>query len=547
MSLTQDEAIPGAPPSEGGLFVRKSSGLVREIGVRDSMGIGLTVLLLIGVYSVTAIFMEAFPNTDFYIPILVGAAISLVLAFAYAQLVATFPRAGGEYIYASRIFNPIVGAAVGGAVLMALMIIMSTNMIQTSQVYVPFMFTTLGSAFHSHALSTFGASTLAHKSAWILIGLLMVAICVVVCLRPIRTATRWVFWTFAIGAVTHLLIAIVLLVESRAGFIHAFNAASGGPAYQGIIAKAAASGFRPGVKLGDVVAVLPVGALLFLGFTFGNYAAGEIKRPAKTYKIAVFGAIFVGAAGLLLGWAAMRHAAGLTFIQSSASLQASNPSAYAHLTSVPQAQGGLAYAILAAGSPVVSVVIGVGTFVAWLSIALAVFLMCTRIVFALSFDRLLPTKMADVRARSHAPVYAVGLVAAITVALIVFGNLTTLLALFRNFILVSEAMYVIGSVCAAALPYRRPELFEASPKMFRGRVFGVPIITVVGSVSALAFLALVFDVGSRIQYSGGYSAGSIATLTIVAVSGVVLYAVSRLNLNKRGIDLRLAMRELPPE
>ena len=77
---------------------------------------------------------------------------------------------------------------------------------------------------------------------------------------------------------------------------------------------------------------------------------------------------------------------------------------------------------------------------------------------------------------------------------------------FRNFLIVSNVIMVVGSVCAAALPYRRRELFEASPKILRARLAGVPAITIVAGLSALAFLGVVIDVASRTAYSGGYSA-----------------------------------------
>jgi basic amino acid/polyamine antiporter, APA family len=547
-SSSQATAIPGAEAASGDLFVRKSSGLVREVGVRDSIAMGLSPLLLVAVYSVTAIFLDAFPNGDFYVPILIGAFVSVILAFAYAQLVSTFPRAGGEYVYATRTFTPIAGAFVGGLVLIGLTLILSTNLVQTCQVYVPFMFSTIGHAFHSHALQSFATGTLAHKTAWVICGILLVGFCVIACLRPIHTVARWVFWTMSIGLAVELLIAVILLFETRTGFIHAFNSASGGHnAYQQIIAQARAHGFHAGITFHDVVALLPIGALLFLGFTFGNYAAGEIKRPSKTYKIAVFSAIGIGGAGLLLGWAAMRHAAGLNFLQSSASLSSGAPATYEKLTSIPQVQGGLAYAVLSAGDPVSSIVIGVGTLIAWISPAVAVFMLCTRIVFALSFDRLIPTKLAEVSPRTHAPVYAVAFVGAIVLALTTIGNTSTLLTLFRNFLLVSNAILAIGCLCAAVLPYRRPELFAASPPALRGRLLGIPVISIVSGVAALAFTGLVVDIGARSQYSGGYSSGSLITLAITALCGGVLYAVSRWNMSRRGIDLRLAMKELPPE
>jgi APA family basic amino acid/polyamine antiporter len=189
----------------------------------------------------------------------------------------------------------------------------------------------------------------------------------------------------------------------------------------------------------------------------------------------------------------------------------------------------------------------VGTLVAWLSMAVAFFMMCTRVIFDLSFDRLLPTKLAEVKSKTHAPVYAICFVGVVVLAFVVVGNATTLLTLFRNFLIISNAILIVGSVCAAAVPFRRPELFAASPAVIRGRIFGIPWISIVASLSALAFTGLLVDVAVREQYSGGYSASSIITLVVVATCGGVLYAISRWNMARRGIDLRLAMRELPPE
>jgi len=531
-----------------GLFVRKSSGFVREMGVRDSFGIALGILLLLGVFSGLAIFMQAFPNSDLYVPILIGAAASLALALTYTQLVGTFPRAGGEYIYTSRVFFPVLGAAVGGAVLVSVCLNCANTVVQLSQVTLPFMFATIGQALHIHALETFGSSTLSHEAAWIITGFVVIAGYIAVSLRPIGSIARWIFWSFVAGVVAYLLILSLLVLDGHGGFVRDFNAASGGSdAYHHIIAKSQAGGFHPGIRSSDVIGMIPLGALIFAGFTFSNYAAGEIKRPLGTYRLAVLTALGIGLIGALLGWAALRNVVGLHFMQASSSLAAGNPDQYAKLTPVPQIQGGLAYGILASGDPVTKVLIALGSVLGWAANGLAYFALCSRIIFALSFDRLLPSRMADVRERTHAPVHAVLLVAVGVSIFAVLGDATSLLTIFRNLILVSYAIFVIGSICAMLLPYRRPELFAASPKVFQGRVLGVPVLSVVAAISAIAFTALDVDIATKTQYSGGYSTSSIITIVVVATIGIVLYAVSRFNLSRRGIDLRLAMHELPPE
>jgi amino acid transporter len=59
--------------------------------------------------------VAAFPQTDLTVPLLIGAAVSVLTALTYAQLVTTLPRSGGDYVYSSRVFSPWFGAALGGA------------------------------------------------------------------------------------------------------------------------------------------------------------------------------------------------------------------------------------------------------------------------------------------------------------------------------------------------------------------------------------------------------------------------------------------------
>jgi amino acid transporter len=547
MAIEHTEAQESVLPVSEGLFVRKSSGLVRELGIRHTIGINLSVLLLIGFFTNAAVFLQAFPNGDFYIPLLVGAFASLVLAFAYTQLVALFPRSGGEYVYASRVFTPLAGAAVGGALLITLCLASAFTVVATGQIFVPFAFTAIGTSFHIHALVAFGSTTAGSKTAWLVTGLVMVALFAAVSLRPIATIGRWIFWAFAMGLVAFFLMVVILLFETHTGFVHAFNHASGAAAYEKIIRAAQVGGFHPGITTAGVIAMLPIGALGFSGFTYGNYAAGELKRPLRTYGTAVFVALGVGLVAGMLGWLALRHTVGLNFLQASAKLQASNPAEYGKLTSVPELQGGLAYATLAAGDPVSSSIIAIGVLLAEFANGLAFVALCSRVVFALSFDRLLPTKLADVHKGTNAPIYSVLLVAFGVTAFTVIGDETSLLSLFRNLVLIGYVIFVIGSVCAAVLPFRRPDLFEGAPRLFRRKILGVPLASVFGTLSALAFAGLGFDIATKTAYNGGYSTSSVITLVVVATIGAACYVIARVHLDRRGIDLRLSMRELPPE
>ena len=539
-------AAPTAPTDAEGLFIRKSSGLVREVGLREAFGINAGILCVLYAIISLFVFLVAFPNADYYLPLLIGGFISLLLCLSYSQLVATFARSGGEYVYVTRVFGPLLGAVVGGALIIGITLACAYTVIGLGQIAIPLAATAIGQALHWQALITFGSSTLLTKTAYVIVSLVVWAVFVAVCLRPIAVVARVIFWCFVLGMLAFLIFLVLLGFTSHGAFVDAFNKTSGANAYNQIISHAKATGFQPGGTLSASLLAIPVGFLFFEGFTFANYAAGELKRPARTYKIAVLAALGLGVIASLLAWAALRHTVGLHFMQASAALSGKNPAEYGKLTSVPQNQP-IAYALLVSSDPVTKIILGLGTVAAFVANGLAYFMLVSRVVFALSFDRLLPTKVADVSERTHTPIYAIALIALIVLAFSVIGDATTLLSVARNFLLILTAVFALGSMAAAALPFRRKELYDASPKAIRGQVLGVPVITILGICSAIGCIVVDVVLATHTQYSGGYSTSSIITLIVVVLIGPAMYAVSRASLGRKGIDVRLAMQELPPE
>jgi uncharacterized membrane protein len=96
--------------------------------------------------------------------------------------------------------------------------------------------------------------------------------------------------------------------------------------------------------------------------------------------------------------------------------------------------------------------------------------------------------------------------------------------------------------------WRRRDLYESGPKVLGQKIGGIPLIAYVGLVSAVLQAILFYVAAANTGISGGYDATSVATLIGTLVIGVFVYAISRAYLKyRRGIDIDLAMRELPPE
>ena len=73
-----------SPPAEAGrLFIRQTSGLVRELGIPAAIAISLAAVAVVNTFINFNAGLTTFPQADFYLPLLVAAGIWLIAMFAY--------------------------------------------------------------------------------------------------------------------------------------------------------------------------------------------------------------------------------------------------------------------------------------------------------------------------------------------------------------------------------------------------------------------------------------------------------------------------------
>src|ERR1035437_7143091 len=92
------------------LFLRKATGLVRGWSVRDSMIYAClaTNFVTLGIYEFTFA-GPAFPKGQLITAVLISGVWVSFLVIAYTGLVVTIPRAGGDYVWQSRILGGPIG------------------------------------------------------------------------------------------------------------------------------------------------------------------------------------------------------------------------------------------------------------------------------------------------------------------------------------------------------------------------------------------------------------------------------------------------------
>jgi basic amino acid/polyamine antiporter, APA family len=551
MGLTVPGGHEAAPPASStttaGLFTRHASGLVRELGIPAAVGISLASVAVVNTFINFNAGLTDFSKADMYLPLLAGAFIWLVAMFAYRHLLEAIPRAGGEYVYLSRIVSPVAGAMAGIGIAVVFTYVLSANA-HFAATFTPFMLSALGSAFSSSAIAN-AANDVSTNLAVVLISCGVMVIVGLASLFSLKRLAQVILALIVVQLVAFLVLALLLADHSHSDFVAAFARYAHHPgAYQAMISLGKSSGVLYGTAFAAMIGIIPFMVLNYNGVLYSYYVGGELRRPGRTYLFA--SAISIGLLVVVWGgvWILLRHTAGLDFMQAQANVGASNPTAYAKLTSLSSQAGGLGYGLVLAGDPVSKILFGVAVPVAEIAVNLAFVAVTTRVLFALAFDRLLPVSVARVDERNHAPMVAIGIVVAVGIGfciLTTYANLTNIVALESLFF---ALILLAGGVAASFLAFRRPDLVMRPGETELPHWLGLPRIAWAGFLTLALALFTVIEVVIHSNVYGKFSVESVITLVVVLAAGPVIYLIaSSVRRQRNQLDLKLAMHELPPE
>src|ERR1700751_2279149 len=371
------------------LFIRQTSGLVRDLAITAARGISLTSVAVVNTFINFNAGLTDFAKADMYLPLVAGAIIWLVAMFAYRYLLRAVPRAGGEYVYLSRIVSPVAGSVAGLGIAVVFTYVLSTNAHFAAQ-FTPFMLSGLGSAFHSTAIANAGNHLTSNLSiAWLSVILMLIV--AALSLFSVKIVARIIFWLIVLQVVAFVALIGVLAFHSHDSFVSALANYSNHPgAYNAIIAGAKSNGVVFGTSIAAAVAIIPFMVLNYNGVLYSYYVGGELRRPGRTYLIA--SAVSIGVLVVLwVGvWAILRARAGLTFMQAQANLGVVNPTADGKITSLSSVAGGLGYGMILSPDPITKILFATAVPFAELAVNLAFLTVTTRVLFAQAFDRRLP-------------------------------------------------------------------------------------------------------------------------------------------------------------
>src|SRR5437879_1732213 len=179
------------------------------------------------------------------------------------------------------------------------------------------------------------------------------------------------------------------------------------------------------------------------------------------------------------------------------------------------------------------------------------FLSSTRVIFAAAFDRVLPSWAANISAKRRVPYGSLVLMIVPSIVIsAIYAFKPTFTSVFLDATAVLALTFFATVVAAIILPWRRKDLYEASP-IARYKVAGVPAITIVGVITGLFLLFMLYEWSFNKDNLYGTSfqstPNSVYYFLATYVVAVVIYVVARVVRNRQGIDLRRIHHEIPVE
>jgi amino acid transporter len=281
----------------------------------------------------------------------------------------------------------------------------------------------------------------------------------------------------------------------------------------------------PTFDLGATIFMLPFFAIfVYPWINAGPAVASEIKgKGALRYNVVISSVVTLIV--VTTAFASMYYAGGYNFVNGALA----NPNLVFDWT--------FNFWTLAMGVatiPAIAWFIGLGWILWNVAILAYGIIVLSRYLFAQSFDRFLPEKVAYVSPRYSSPVVALAIELVGTIVLIGLASFFygTLVALFGAVVAAMIYFFFIG---IAAVVYA-----------FKNEKGGSKaLLATAGALMAIVFAYITYQFlafpgiwgGNPIAY--GWAGGSF-------IAGIIIYAISKSYYGRRGIDISLAYKELPP-
>jgi len=550
--------------AEKKVFVRKATGLVREIG--------FVVAVLVVVCNVVGLGWQkrAFqfsgpapvPETTYVAGlapitmsfILVGIVV-LFTVFVFAILGAAMPRSGGGYIYISRLIHPFVGFV--GSWVEYFSIAVSYGLIASAVFEAILIYGTIG------GVSPEIMATLSTPEFLFWGGVFFVAIFAVVAMLGVSMAGRLLSIMFWIPLAITVVLYGALMAASPTVMDAGLKAITGHDALyftKMALDQGMATAFKG--NYWDAMNIACLGSYwAYIGFAASTFVAGEIKEASKTLPRTLFLANgFIILLYITMSYLAVRACMMVGVVGDWTFFNAYSFLSYgAGATRPPE--------LPKAWMPVVAAFSAKGLGMDWVLALIPIFaafwvandippfiLTSSRIIFAMSFDRVVPEKLSAVNERFHSPINAIIFTAFVAIIgtfaesnVLVYLGKDNLLYRYVNpdgVVLATDLwdtiFFFLSSLAGLLFVLRKKgrEIYERSAYKP-----GIAVVVLVGLIATIGNIWLMYvDFMAWIIAEAWYF-----TLELIIV-GALIYLVYKYVVGKSaGVDYTTVYAEVPPE
>jgi amino acid transporter len=549
--------------SQSTLFLRKATGLVRSWSVFDAFIYAFFSINLVtlGFYIISQMW---FFEGGLIPTMIISGVIILTEVVVYAGLIAVMPRAGGDYVWQSR----ILGGGLG-------FVLAVTGWWFILWLWTPLYADMLRHIFFVPLLALLGQKDTAlwfawDPNAWMLVVVLtcvFVAVVIAMGMKTYAAVQKFCFWAGNAGlAVCALFLLFGNNASFRAGLeanaTKLFGAAPG--VYDATMAAGqAAGGITPllGGSLTAIFLAMPYIVFFNLWPNWGATLYGEVKG-ADDFKKNFWG----------MAWALIATTAiGVVFfllVNKTITWEFLNNANAAYWSyrwgftpDAPPLNFWPYPALLAmflTTNPLLQLVVLLAMSMWFFGWAGTVFLSSTRVIFAAAFDRLLPEAVASVEPRTRTPIWSLALmiVPGLIVSALYVYNLFGFASLTLASTLVIAVTYLGSTIAAIVLPYTKKDLYEASP-IAKYKVAGVPLITICGVIFAAFLIFLLYQwlldpnalygIGYSINENGYKNGTSLIFMGVMYLLALGIYVGAKMYRKNQGVDIDKVYKEIPVE
>ena len=522
--------------SESLLFVRESSGLVRALGPT-----GALLFAWIG-GGMTPTFWSLPPMVPLMtqiasLPLMFALILLIVIpeAISISLLQTSMPRSGGNYVVVARALGPFWGTLEGYRAFLSNPLSNALRCFFGAQAIGP-VFILYGKLTGNPGSVSFGAQIAASFALTVAVAAFFIFLSFIIDVFGPKWVGR-IYILFGIPLLVVLLLMWVTYASVPQTSIKAvWDSTWGAGAYDEVVKLATSSGYATPPMDWTKYAV---GLIVPIGLV-ADYntipVAGEISRPTKWIPIACLSAAFVITAFYGLTALGVEHTYGrfadmYTFIQmhglgSKLAISPNVPANWSFYAAIPATRL----------SPIISMIILLGPTLSVIATLPNAALYSSRSMFALAFDRFLPTLFTKI-SRWKSPFYAclVYLVLSLMWLVLFLGNpWVAAVSLLLTYVFVRLNLSLSG----ISLPWTKPSIHDRG---LAWRIGGFPVMAIAGALAS-GFFAFAF--------MASFNPANLTPLYVFLLIygiGTAGYMIAGYVNQRRGIDINRIFVELPPE